>query len=137
MYRKYGPLVKETVGGKTILHVFHLGKRGCPFNYFPIKVVNLNPLNWWPVPYCGFPVDISVMRIRVLFFSLRDCSTRFFGVFFSSNCPTWSYKMPYAFYKIKIRRVIQVFKHFPGVRDTGEMRIFGVPDTGESWVLQL
>ncbi len=26
MYRKYGPLVKETVGGKTILHVFNLGK---------------------------------------------------------------------------------------------------------------
>jgi hypothetical protein len=26
MYRKYGPLVKETVGGKTILHVFDLGK---------------------------------------------------------------------------------------------------------------
>jgi hypothetical protein len=26
MYQKYGPLVKETVGGKTILHVFDLGK---------------------------------------------------------------------------------------------------------------
>jgi hypothetical protein len=26
MYRKYGPLVKETVGGKTIVHVFDLGK---------------------------------------------------------------------------------------------------------------
>ena len=26
LYRKYGPLVKETVGGKTIVHVFDLGK---------------------------------------------------------------------------------------------------------------
>ena len=83
---------------------------------------------------------------------------RFFGVVFSSNCPSWSYKticlMPFILEKI-FNELFKFWKmQFSGVWDTGEMQLSGVWDTcelqnagvwdtgesgiaGKSWVYQV